>query len=178
MTFLLSFLLLFLVFFNKQVSCIDNNINLDKVINLRPRFLFVDPLNEYLSTEVVLNRCKEYYIDCIPIYSPTTAKNLINSISNNNNNNDDDDDTLEKIKMIKESTYSNDDNISKWLSMNWNKRISIDDDIFIDNNDNINTDMVSNDNIIGIICESDCGLRISELLSEYTKLINILVVCL
>lgn len=143
---------------------LDNNINVDKVINTRPRFLFVDPLNEYLSTEVVINRCKEYDVECIPIYSPTTAKNLINSISINDN----DDDTLEKIKMIKQSTYPN-ENISKWLFMNWNKRISIDDDIIIDNNDNIYSDILTkgiSQHIIGTLCESDCGLRISELVSN------------
>jgi len=102
------------------------------------------------------------------MYSPTTSKHLINNLINNNDNNDND--IIEKIKRIRESTYipNDSEDINHWLSINWKKRISSDyDDIIIDNNDN--SIMNSND-IIGVICESDCGLRISEIVSDELNL--------
>jgi len=152
---------LLLLLFSSVISIISTSPN-DK----RSRFIFVDPLNEYGSTEVVLQRCKDYNVDCIPMYSPTTAKNLINNLINNV----DDDETIEeKIRNIKESTYPNDgQDISTWLSNNWKKRVSSSDyEPIVDNDDSSN---VNSEDIIGVLCESDCGLRVSELASSELKL--------
>lgn len=47
------------------------------------------------------------------------------------------------------------------------KRISSDYDIIVDNGDNSNA---NSDDVIGVLCESDCGLRVSELASSELKL--------
>jgi hypothetical protein len=113
-------------------------------------FLFVDPLDEHENYSEFQDRCIDNDIEILPIYCSKTSKSLLNSINDPN--------SLE-YQRIMHQTYGYYDSVKEYIKKELSLTHAIDDD-FIKNH------------CLGVICESDTGLRTSELISNELNLLT------
>lgn len=102
--------------------------------------LFVDPLDEYGNAAQVFNACLEREIECVSVWSSAISRSLLSA--------EDDTLTATERKNIETSTYKGD--IEEWIAGFLN---ADDDDL------DIPTFL---DHCIGVISETDTGLRAAE----------------
>ena len=111
-------------------------------------FLFVDPLDEHDNFSEFYDRCHDYEIEVLKIYCVKTSKSILNGIN--------DPDDLE-YQRIMQQTYGYYDSMKEYVKESLSINQPVDDEFI-------------NKYCLGVICESDTGLRTAEIIASELKL--------
>jgi len=122
-------------------------------------FIFVDPLDDFGQTSTVRERCGELGIDVVTMWSPSVARILLEQAEQQGQLSPVDGEDLsayiaDVIKGTAPRLVNTDELTAEEIALNWLKRHGVND---------IN-------NILGVICESDIGLKTSEEFSYILQL--------
>ena len=112
-------------------------------------FLFVDPLDEHDNYSEFYDRCHDYDVEVLKIYCTKTSKSLLNGIN-------DDPGNVQYQRIIRQ-TYGYYDSMKEYVKESLSINHSLDNEFI-------------NKYCLGVICESDTGLRTAEIIANELKL--------